>query len=238
MSFVDGADEDPRSGSNGVRRDIQRAPLGNQIAAALRRDIFLGRLRPGTRLAQHELCAEFGTSRMPVRDALRELLYDGTVMSDGARTVVVAPLSRSDLIDSFQIEGLLNGLAARLATPRASAEDFEILTSLHKQMLASNKAGKHEEMAQLNWQFHRHINRLAGSRKLLSALRVVSLDVPRDYLIRMPEWASKTNTEHAQIIAAMKARDPANAESLMEAHLTESGKGLADFLVREGLQLD
>jgi DNA-binding GntR family transcriptional regulator len=217
MRFVDSADEDPRAGSS-IRRDIQREPLGNQIAAALRRDIFLGRLRPGTRLAQHELCAEFGTSRMPVRDALRELLYDGTVMSDGARTVVVAPLSRSDLIDSFQIEGLLNGLAARMATPRASAEDFEILTSLHKQMLASNKAGKHEKMAQLNWQFHRHINRLAGSRKLLSA--------------------SKTNTEHAQIIAAMKARDPAKAESLMEAHLTESGKGLADFLVREGLQLD
>jgi DNA-binding GntR family transcriptional regulator len=238
MRLVNDAAEIPRAGSNGVRRDIQREPLGSQIASALRRDIFLGRLLPGTRLAQAELCTEFGTSRMPVRDALRELTFDGTVISDGARTVVVAPLSRSDLIDSFRIEGLLNGLAARLATPLATAEDFEVLTSLHKQMLASSKASKHEQMAQLNWQFHRHINKLAGSRKLLSTLRVVSLDVPRDYLIRMPEWATKSNKEHAQIIAAMKARDSAKAESLMEAHLTESGKGLADFLVREGLQLD
>lgn len=226
--------------SPGTKRsaDLQRAPLGSQIASALRRDIFLGRLRPGTRLGQQELCEEFGTSRMPVRDALRELVYDGLLMRDGARTVVVAPLNRADLLDSFHIEGMLNGMAAERATANATEEDFAALESYHNGMQESLAASDHAQMARYNWLFHRYINRLSQSRKLIAALRVVSLDVPRDYLTEVPEWGRKSNREHAEIIAAMRAGDAEKANRLMTDHLSNSGAGLADFLAAKGLEID
>ena len=52
---------------------LDRTPLGQRIADALRHDILFGRLAPGTKLAQTQVCERFGTSRMPVRDALRQL---------------------------------------------------------------------------------------------------------------------------------------------------------------------
>jgi DNA-binding GntR family transcriptional regulator len=215
---------------------LQRDPLGSQIASLLRREIYLGRLRPGTRLGQQELCEQFGTSRMPVRDALRELVYDGLLVRDGARQVVVAPLHRADLLDSFQIEGMLNGMAAARATANATQEDFQRLEEFHGGMLRCAGSGDYAEMARLNWQFHRYINRLAGSRKLLAALRVVSLDVPRDYLTQLPEWAQKSNREHEAIINAMKSHDSKGAEALMTRHLADSGTGLADYLASQGLE--
>jgi DNA-binding GntR family transcriptional regulator len=228
--------EDEKSAAR-PRGDLQRDPLGSQIASALRRDIYLGRLRPGTRLGQQELCEEFATSRMPVRDALRELVHDGLLTRISSRQLVVAPLSRNDLLDSFMIEGTLNGLAARLATTRADEKSLDALAGMHAEMLELAAAGNLADMAGVNWRFHRTINHLADSRKLIAALRIVSLDVPRDYLVQMPAWAKRSNIEHGLILDAMRAGDAEKAEKLMTEHLTASGAGLADHLVEQGFVL-
>jgi DNA-binding GntR family transcriptional regulator len=108
---------------------------------------------------------------------------------------------------------------------------------MHIEMRRSAKEGNLAEMAALNWQFHRLINRMAGSRKLLAALRIVSLDVPRDYLVQLPTWAKRSISEHGAILKAMRAGDADRAESLMTEHLIASGAGLADYLVDQGLVL-
>ncbi|MBX3093737.1 MAG: GntR family transcriptional regulator [Cryobacterium sp.] len=213
---------------------LDRTPLGSQIASSLRRDILFGRIRPGTRLSQQELCDRFGTSRMPVRDALRELVYSGLLEQDGGRHAIVASLNRADLMDSFTIEGMLGGFAARKAVENATAEDITILEDLHTRMQQSPP----EVVAGLNWQFHRHINRMAKSRKLLAALRQVSLDVPRDYLTEFPEWAQRSHTEHEDLLTALRNGDGERAERIMIDHLVESGRGLIDYLEARGLQID
>jgi len=211
-------------------RSLHRKPLGSQIAAELRQDILFGRLAPGTRLSQQELCDQFGTSRMPVRDALRELVYGGLLEQDGSGHAVVVPLKRSDIIDAFTIEGMLSGFAVRKATPNATPEDMAELHSLHDRMLATIAGTDRSDMAQLNWEFHRKINRLSHSKKLLSAISVVSLDVPRDYLSEFPLWAEKSNSEHEGILRAMEAGDDREAERLMNEHFVESGIALAEYL--------
>jgi len=90
----------------------------------------------------------------------------------------------------------------------------------------------------LNWQLHRRINRMAGSRKLLVGLRKVSLDLPRDYLEHVPQWSSRSNTEHAAILAAMRKRHHTDANRLMQEHVVSSGRGLVEFLESQGLDLD
>jgi DNA-binding GntR family transcriptional regulator len=228
-----------------VVRSVQRTPLGSQIADALRQDILFGRLLPGTRVAQRQLCEQFGTSRMPVRDALRTLLHEGLLILDAGQHMVVAPLSKSDLIDAFLIEGTLTGLAATRAAALSTPADLSELDTLHRQMLSATNGAKGvngqasslKSMADLNWVFHRKINQMSRSRKLLQALRVVSIDVPRDFLERLPEYHARSNDEHARILTAMRSKNAAKVGDLMAKHVVSSGNALIAYLEAQGVSL-
>lgn len=217
---------------------VERKLLSNQIADALRRDIFFGILKSGTKVSQQQLCELYGTSRMPVRDALRLLVHEGLMMVDEGRHIMVAPLSRADLLDAFTIEGVLTGLAAELASQRATDQELDELDDLHGRMLAATVTADLPEMVDLNWRWHRGINRMAGSRKLLISLKKVSIDLPRDYLEHIPQWSEQSNKEHADILAAMRGKRHADAGVLMQKHIEHSGRGLVQFLQSQGLELD
>jgi DNA-binding GntR family transcriptional regulator len=219
-------------------RPVQRALLGNQIADALRRDILLGVIKPGTKLSQQQLCDRFGTSRMPVRDGLRVLSHEGLLVTDSAQHTIVAPLSRTDLLDAYQLEGVIAGMAAERGSKAATVEDLSGLGKLHDGMLEAADAGDHVRMADLNWSLHRHINRMSKSRKYLSALKTLSVDLPRDFLIQMPDWAEKSNRDHEEILDAMRARKHQKVGQLMTGHIVDSGKGLIALLESEGLELE
>jgi DNA-binding GntR family transcriptional regulator len=217
---------------------VQRTLLGKQIADILRREILFGSVRPGTRLSQQQLCERFGTSRMPVRDALRTLTQLGFLLTDQANHTIVAPLSRSDLLDSYIIEGTLSGIAAERASRLASQTDLDHLQNLHEGMVACEQNGAAPVMAELNWKLHRDINRMARSRKLLVVLRSISLDVPRDFLTELPELIRKSNEDHAAILKAMSAGNHLRVGSLMTDHILDSGKSLITLLETKGLELD
>jgi DNA-binding GntR family transcriptional regulator len=217
---------------------LQRRQLGTQIAAVLRQDILFGRLPTGAKLSQQELCERFGTSRMPVRDALRELAYSGLVTTDAGRHAVVVPIKRADVLDSFEIQGMLSGWAAGKATALATGDDLSRLHDIDVLMRDALDRGDADRLPALNWQFHRTVNRLARSPKLLAAIRLVSLDMPRDYLAEVPGWAPRSISEHEQIVTAMREGDNARAEQLMISHFTSSGIALAEFLERRGRHLD
>jgi acyl-CoA synthetase (AMP-forming)/AMP-acid ligase II/DNA-binding GntR family transcriptional regulator len=217
---------------------LQRDPLGNQIADTLRREILLGVLSPGTQVSQQQLCERFGTSRMPVRDALRELVQEGLMTLDSARHIVVAPLSKQDLLDAFTIEGVLTGMATERASQRASAADLDSLERLHEAMLEAAEGSHQNAMVEFNWSFHRTINHMSGSRKLILALRKVSVDLPRDFLEQVPEWNVRSNADHARILAAMRAGKHKTAGKCMAEHVTVSGRGLVEHLAAHGVQFD
>jgi DNA-binding GntR family transcriptional regulator len=104
-------------------------------------------------------------------------------------------------------------------------------------MIRAAKGSDHAVNANLNWQFHRNINRLSGSRKLITALRSVALDLPRDYLTHIPGWIAKSNREHGAFLAAMRGRRHDEAARLMTDHVTDSGHGLIKYLESAGLEL-
>jgi DNA-binding GntR family transcriptional regulator len=222
-------------GDGGVNRGTF---LGKQIAEALRREIVLGILPSGTKLSQAKLCEKFGTSRMPVRDGLKLLSHDGLVTTDGTQHSIVAPLRRADLLDAYLIEGTLTGLAAERASRRSTDDDIAELQELHESMVESGAASDHQQMAELNWTFHRRINRLSGSPKLLSAIKATSLDLPRDFLAEMPEWGPHSNVEHAKILKAMRNRRHADVGRLMAEHIIKAGNELVTSLLARGAQFE
>lgn len=224
----------PVPGTTRLKRDL----LGNRVAEELRREILLGLIKPGTKLSQQQLCERFGTSRMPVRDGLKVLTNEGLLVTDSAQHSIVAPLSRVDIVDSYLIEGVLGGMAAERASAQATPEDLARLEAIHEKMLMDASHGSYSEMADLNWSLHRSINKLAGSRKLLSALKKVSLDLPRDFLTQMPEWSYQSNREHEAILEAMRGRNHQAAGNRMREHIVNSAEGLIKYLETAGLDLD
>lgn len=209
---------------------ILRLPLGTQVARAIRRDIILGRLAPGTVLVQENLCKTYGVSRVPIRDALLTLLSEGFVRRNKRNQMVSAEWTTDDLLDTFRIEALLSGLAARLAAANASDDDLQALDELLKRGEAAGDPPDRSITAEVSWQFHRGINRAARSRRLIAALRAVSVTFVQDFMKEVPDWWCHSREQHRQIFETIRRRDADQAEALMRAHFEEAGRHMAEFL--------
>jgi DNA-binding GntR family transcriptional regulator len=214
---------------------LHRQSLGGQIAAQLRQDILLGRIAPGTPVSQQRLCEDFGTSRMPARDALRALTHEGLVETTATGHTVVAQLTPEDIADAFLVEALVHGRAARRAAANATADHLGELRSVQAQMVDAATAGDIARAGDLNWRFHARINALARSARLLGLIRTASLSIPRDYLFAMPTWVERSNREHAQIVDALEARDADRAERAAREHVEAAGTNLVAHLREKGL---
>jgi DNA-binding GntR family transcriptional regulator len=207
---------------------LHRLPLGEQIARRLRDDILLGRIAPGTTLSQVQLCELYGTSRMPVRDALRQLAHEGLVVTNTAGNSVVAAITASDVEDSLHVQAIVYGRMARRAAARATEADLAKLDELHRAMVAAAKAGDSEELPDLNWEFHRSINRIAAAPRLAALIRSMSL--PREYQLEFPDEQPRLNREHGAIVKALRAGDGEGAEKAMRAHFERAWRRLiTDF---------
>jgi DNA-binding GntR family transcriptional regulator len=214
---------------------VTRRALGDQIADSVREQILLGRLAAGTPMSQQSVCEQYGTSRMPARDALIRLAAEGLIITRPGGQSEVARLTQADIQDVFDVEALVHGRAARRACDHANADDIAALTALHKQMLAAARAKDLDRLGDLNYQFHRRINLLSDSPKLLAVLRSISFAIPRSYLVELPGWAKNTTAEHAQIVAAFTARDGAAVEQTVHDHVRDAGANLVAYLHKKGM---
>jgi DNA-binding GntR family transcriptional regulator len=219
-------------------KPIARNLLSSQIADVLRRDIYLGVIAAGTHLSQQQLTERFGTSRMPIRDALRALTHEGLLVTDPGRHLIVAPFSRDDLLDAYLVEGTLVGLAAERASRKATKDDIGRLSELHDAIKTASEAGDFKAVSDLNWQLHRSINRLAGSPKLLAAIKTVSVDLPHGFMVEVTDWVEHSNDDHELVLKAMREHKHARVKSLMTDHVVSSGERLISYLQTQGVQLD
>jgi DNA-binding GntR family transcriptional regulator len=212
---------------------LVRMPLGGQVAEAIRNDILFGRLLSTTQVSQSALCERYGTSRMPVRDAIRQLTLEGYMVDDGKGHSLVAPMNREDLEDIYVIEGTMCGIAISRVVEKRNKADLDEVEEYHQQMMRAEREDDAGAMAHINWQFHRRINQMAGSAKILAVLRAYSLSVPRAYLQELPFWMSQANKQHGEIVEAMIDIDAEKAGRLMKEHIVSAGRDLIDRLFLE-----
>jgi DNA-binding GntR family transcriptional regulator len=119
--------------------DVIRSDHGTShdlVLVALRGAIVAGVLEPGTRLRQEELAELFGTSRIPVREALRALQYEGLVTSEPNHTSTVSPIDPDDIDELFDLRILVEGHALRLGVPLLTPEDIAELQALRDAIAA------------------------------------------------------------------------------------------------------
>lgn len=210
------------------------APLSNlnELAASeIRERIFAGHLRPGTKVDQEAIANDLGISKLPVREALITLDSEGLVRIVARRGAFVAPLTRDDVRDHYQIFGLVAGLAAERAATNLSDDDLDQLEDLLSEMEAS---GSPETQERLNEAFHRTINLAGRSRRLTSVLGLLGKSLPSRFYEFHTGWSETAHDDHRRILKALRRRDAEAAGRALADHLRQGGDHAVRFLESTG----
>jgi DNA-binding GntR family transcriptional regulator len=209
-----------------------RPQLSDEVAAHLREAIMSGALHPGQFVRLDAVAAELGVSVTPVREALLALRGEDMVELEPRRGFVVSPLSRRDVKDMF---GLQAELAAQLVGRAATLISDEQLA--HVADVAAELAGAegHQELSTLEYEFHRLINKAAGSRKLARFLDMASRYTPARVYTADPRWRVQVVADHAAIVAALRARDANAAREAVYRHVKDGERRLLRHLDGVGM---
>jgi DNA-binding GntR family transcriptional regulator len=191
-----------------MHKRLQRT-VTEQVYEQVRASIRHGELLPGQRIDQGMLARRFGTSIVPVREALARLRADGLVRIVPHRGAFVEEMSSDELIDIYGMRELLEEQAARLAAAQLREEALARLEELALQMEAATAQGDYEALFQLNRLFHFTIYAAAGRRQLLQIIEQLwdQGDRYRRISAALPERAREALAEHRAILEAGRRRD-------------------------------
>ena len=167
---------------------------------------------------------------MPVRDAINILEMEGFIARPNGKDAEVAQITPQDIMDAFEVQAMLHGLAAARAAERASAPELTRLRLLNNEMRAAAERGEIAEAARLNGSFHRQLNRMSHSSAVIAVLRPISAFIPDDFVAEVPEWALKGADEHSSIIEAVEAGALDEVRRLVSDHVLDVGKQLRQLL--------
>ncbi|MEC4594761.1 MULTISPECIES: GntR family transcriptional regulator [Nitrospirillum] len=203
-----------------------------QLARALEDDICAGRALPGMRLDEQVLAQRFGTSRTPVREALKMLAAQGFVEIRPRQGAVVVGLDVRQVLELFEIMAVLEGLCARLAARRMTPAERADLMAVHGECQRLAAAGDPDVYYAMNTRFHEVIYAGSHNRQLEEETRRVRnrLSPYRRNQLHQLGRVAKSVQEHDDVVRALLEGDPDRAENLMRRHIGIQGDGLSDFV--------
>jgi DNA-binding GntR family transcriptional regulator len=124
----------------------EAAPLRRKITAALRQAIESGRLRPGERLVEKDLCQQLSVSRTSFREAIRELESEGLLTTGAGGGVAVAAMSEAEARNIYRVRGVLEGLVAEQFAEQGSPAALVALRAAASQLEFAYQSGRIDEM--------------------------------------------------------------------------------------------
>jgi DNA-binding GntR family transcriptional regulator len=195
------------------------------LAEALRRDIADGRLGPGEALRQEELALRFGTSRIPVREALRALQAEGLVSYSPNRGATVAVVSDAEIQEMLEVRIALECHALRLAVPNAADSDIAEARRILREYDAAPDAGAWSAM---NWSFHWTLYLPCDCRRLLDAIERNHKHFNSAARTKISALAGKERPqrEHHRLLGLVEKGRVEDAVSLLEGHIRDTQRSI------------
>lgn len=191
----------------------------DHVSASLRRSILTGELAGGTRLGLNELASIFQVSTTPVREALRELSFEGLVRLDNYRGGVVTAVSREEVEEIVRIRQALEPMAIEEAIAGMSENVLTEAGEILEEMAGSDDW---DTWVLGNRAFHQKLYEAASSQRLVSiikSLQSTQVVFVSSTLQRSP-WLKETATaDHEAMLSAARERDAATLIRLTIRHL-------------------
>ena len=212
---------------------IRDVPLARVIRDEVLASILRGELAPGDRITEPVIAARLGVSRVPVREALRDLESTGLVEARKHSGVFVRQVSAEETADLYELRGVLDAHAGRSAAAKPSQVLIDTLG--HTLAHMEDAAGRKDVSAyyEANLHFHWEIIVAGGNQQICDVYRGL---VQKLHLARLKNLSSDTGMlaslrEHHAIVAAIAAGDTRGCEKLMKNHVKAAGKRLAGYEV-------
>ena len=195
-----------------------------ELVAKLRQQIISGEFEPGQRLMETQLAAEFGVSRIPLREALRSLAAEGFVQSEHYGGTFVATLSTEDAHDLLDVRAFLEPLAAAQAAMRRTPEQLQTFYVLLAEGARAARERRYSDTRALKVKFADHLAVASQNATLIELMRNVRYKI---------EWASSIEAikqsavearrqrakMHRELVDAIAQRDPARAAAAAAANI-------------------
>jgi DNA-binding GntR family transcriptional regulator len=211
-----------------VREPLQRG-LAVQIVEVLRDRLLAGHLPPGTRVNEVVLARELGTSRGPLREAVRQLVSEGLLEHSPNRGATVFRAGPEDVRALFELRTALETAVARMAAERRDDKDVAALRSACARARKTLQDGR-RLVHRLDLDFHRTLTDAARSPRVAEQLwrvqqQVILLRTPLDV---PPAHTADSLEDHEEIAAAVADGEGERAAALMRTHLDRVRTQMAD----------
>jgi DNA-binding GntR family transcriptional regulator len=178
----------------------------------MREAILTGVLPPGMRLRQEKIADLFGTSRIPVREALRSLEYEGLVTSAPYRGFTVTQLDADDIEEVYDLRIVLEGHAVRLAVPLMTDDDLRALETLYAAMVDAESG---DAKLAARERFYIKLYSMSGRPRLVGLIARL-----RQVIARSLRWPTLQHApeHHEHFLEAIRAGDAERAASQLASH--------------------
>ena len=199
------------------------------IEETLRAAILDGRIPCGTALRQQDLADLFGVSRMPVREALRQLEAHALLNVVAHKGAVVAPLVQGDAVETYALRILLESEALRLSIPLLTNEDFEQAARYIDELETEHD---YTEIGRLNRLFHMSMYCKAPNRRLLKLVEDGLNEEERFLRFNLEAMGlgKLSQEDHRALLRAVEGRDIERSVKLLEQHLNRGVEVITRYL--------
>ncbi|WEZ85477.1 GntR family transcriptional regulator (plasmid) [Rhizobium sp. 32-5/1] len=209
---------------------LQKQTLSHQVADLIRSRILSGQYPSGAQLRQEHIAAEQGVSRIPVREALHQLHSEGFVTLVSHKGAIVSEVSLGEILELIDLRVRIETWLLSLAIPNLTQEDLDrALVAAERFGSTKGRVYSHE----LNWEFHSII--YSASHRLATIELLFSIHEKIERYTKMmltmdAERQPTSHVEHLNLIEMCRKKDTLRAVALLEMHISEGGKQLAQQL--------
>ena len=206
-------------------------PLREQIHALVRKTIVTGKLPPGAPVNEIEIATRLGTSRSPVREAVRKLSDEGLIDVLAQNGTFVSRIHRAQVEEAYIIRIALEMESVSRAAFRINAAGVDDLTDIVRAQETALARARYDEAIDRDDGFHRSIAQVSGLSMLWKVVDVSKAQMDRCRMLSLPTPGAgqQTIAQHRAILGALAAGDAEASVAAMRTHLQTS---LANSLSR------
>ena len=204
---------------------LKRESLREAVIKLIEEALLNGELQPGDRIVEADLAQRAGISRGPVREAVRQLVGEGILVSYPSRGTFVTQWTPQAVEEAYTLRTVLERFAIQEAIKRVTPEEIAQLQATVDEMDHSAKLNDLRSLVRLDVQFHEQLYALSGHallQRTLSQLRrqlYCLLAMDRGFAKHRHEIVA----DHQSIVDALKAGDATAAGEVIAAHILAAG---------------
>lgn len=209
-----------------VEETVSIKTATHQIVEYIKGALFTGKLSPGTRIKENDLCKWLGVSRTPIREALRVLEMEELVEVDPNKGIWVRRISKEDIDEVCEFRCILESYCIKKFVGLATENDIQELEKLIDKMKESTHQKDYASYYENSIDFHSFFVKKCENKKILNSFLVVRniIRCGQVFIQNDPNFYKSSNRKHKEILEAIRQKDSDRCEKLLIEHLIENSE--------------